>query len=456
MLADIHYKASTGRSNKSLSNINDYFDILRDLIQARIQAHFAGIKESSPYFLPRFEQSDDPLSLFVRKNKLSVEEHYLLLIALAPHMHPQFFDQVIQDALPQPGDFPIIGGVRGKQFRGFLPTGETALFVLAGEDWRACQELFHRLFGPEHTFAKKRIVWLEAPPEGEPLMSGKLILNQSLVTYFTTGKEYLPHYSANFPAQHLKTAMRWSDTVFNTQTEQQVDELRSWLYHNKKLRKQLGMGNKIGPGYRALFFGPPGTGKTLCVTLLGKEFRKTVFRVDLSNLVSKYIGETEKNLARLFDEAENKNWILFFDEADAIFGKRTQVKDAHDRYANQEVSYLMQRIETFDGLVILASNLKGNMDEAFTRRFQSIIYFPYPTPEEQLSLWQKAFPKKMQPDKTIDLRSLASRYKLSGANIMNIVQYCCLTSMANKQKTISSELLTYGIQRELLKEGRTL
>ena len=436
--------------------MEQYFDILGELIQARIKTHFAGLKSNSTYFLPTFRGGMDPLSRFVRKNKFGAEEHYLLLIALAPHIRPEFFDRFIQEALPQPGDFPLIGGVRGKQFRGFLPTGETVLFLLAGEDWVSRQELFHRIFSPEHRFSKEKIVWLEAPPEGEPLMSGKLILNRSLVTYFSTGKEHLPHYSSHFPAQQLKTAMQWDDAVLSQQIQQQIDEMRSWLRHSKQLMKRYGMGKKFGPGYRALFFGPPGTGKTLCATLLGKEFKKHVFRVDLSSVVSKYIGETEKNLATLFDEAENKNWILFFDEADALFGKRTQVKDAHDRYANQEVSFLMQRIETFSGLVILASNLKGNIDEAFARRFQTMIYFSYPTPEEQVVIWQKAFPQKLQPDPSIDLRILAQRYKLSGANVMNIVHYCCLNAIANKKKCISQELLNRGIHRELSKEGKTL
>jgi len=452
MLPDL--KPTAGKILSSLSGINYYFDILEELIQARIKGYFAGIKENSSYFLPLFDHGTDPLSQFVQKNKLSLEEHYLLLIALTPHIRPEFFDQQIQEALPQPGDFPIIGGVRGKQFRGFLPTGETVLFLLAGENWCACQELFHRLFGPEHLFAKKKNVWLETPPDGEPLMSGKLILSPSMITYFTTGKEHLPHYSSNFPAHRLTTSMQWSDIVLNPNIMQQINEVRSWFCHSKKLMKQLGMGKKLNPGYRALFFGPPGTGKTLCANLLGKEFKKYVFRVDLSSLVSKYIGETEKNLSRLFDEAEYKNWILFFDEADALFGKRTQVKDAHDRYANQEVSYLMQRIETFEGLVILASNLKTNIDEAFSRRFQSIIYFPYPSPEEQLLIWEKAFPKKLKPRKGTDLHHFSQRYKLSGSNIMNIVQYCCLAAMEKKQKEISIELLTQGIQRELLKEGK--
>jgi SpoVK/Ycf46/Vps4 family AAA+-type ATPase len=144
------------------------------------------------------------------------------------------------------------------------------------------------------------------------------------------------------------------------------------------LMNQWNMRHKLRPGCRALFFGPPGTGKTLTATVLGKATGRQVYKVDLSMVVSKYIGETEKNLAGPFDRAEHKDWILFFDEADALFGKRTQVRDAHDRYANQEVSFLLQRIETYHGLVILASNLASHVDEAFARRFGHLVHFPMP------------------------------------------------------------------------------
>ena len=138
-----------------------------------------------------------------------------------------------------------------------------------------------------------------------------------------------------------------------------------------ELQKSLPVKNK-----RILFIGAPGTGKKTFASLIGQQSGKEVYRVDLSIVVSKYIGETEKNLKKIFDEAENKNWILFFDEADALFGKRTNVRDAHDKYANQEVAYLLQRIENYDGLVILATNMKNNIDDAFTRRFHAIIHFP--------------------------------------------------------------------------------
>lgn len=173
-------------------------------------------------------------------------------------------------------------------------------------------------------------------------------------------------------------------------------------------------------------------------------------------VVSKYIGETEKNLSRLFDKAHNKNWILFFDEADALFGKRTDVKDAHDRYANQEVSYLLQKVENYPGLVILSSNFKDNIDDAFTRRFNSIIHFPKPNARERLLLWQKAFPEKVKLSKDIQLESLAEKYELTGANIMNVVQYACLQTLAQKKKTIELELIQKGIRKEFQKEGKII
>lgn len=437
-------------------NWNYYFDTLAGLIQVRIRTHCAGSVEAPLTSLPTLDKASGPLSEFVKKNKLNLSDHYFLLIALIPHIRPGFFDEIIQEALPKPGDFPQLGGLRGRQFRGFLPTCETALFLLAGEDWKERQALFHKTFNPDHLFVRKKILQLESPSDGEPLISGKLQLSHSMVTYFATGREHLPVYSSQFPARELKTLMSWKDVVLSTQTSSQLDELRHWHHHNEELMNKYGLFKKIVPGYRALFYGPPGTGKTISATLLGKEFKMNVFRIDLSTIVSKYIGETEKNLARLFEEAEYRNWILFFDEADALFGKRTQVKDAHDRYANQEVSYLMQRIDTFDGMVILATNMKGNVDDAFTRRIQSIIYFPYPTPEEQLLIWEISFPKKLPLAKDVDLRQIAQRYKLSGAQIINVVQYCCLATLSANQKKITAGLLTFGIQRELSKEGKTI
>jgi SpoVK/Ycf46/Vps4 family AAA+-type ATPase len=235
---------------------------------------------------------------------------------------------------------------------------------------------------------------------------------------------------------------------------QQIEELQAWLKHKDTILREWDIGRRIKPGYRALFYGPPGTGKTATAALLGKYTGRDVFRIDLSMVVSKYIGETEKNLATLFDKAENKDWILFFDEADSLFGKRTGVRDAHDKYANQEVSYLLQRIESYNGLVILASNFKNNIDAAFMRRFNALIYFPLPRAEDRLALWKKSLPSQLQTSRELQLAEIAERYELTGSHIVNIVQYLSLTSLETGDFVLSKEQLLRGIKRELEKEGK--
>lgn len=173
----------------------------------------------------------------------------------------------------------------------------------------------------------------------------------------------------------LTTDLSWKNLVLDKETMKQVEEIRNWLKHLSSVKPGGGMNEKLKPGYRTLFYGPPGTGKKLSAAVIGKELSIPVYRIDLSMVVSKYIGETEKNLELLFASAKDKDWILFFDEADALFDKRSEVKDAHDRYANQETAYLLQRVEDYPGLVILATNMKSNIDEAFIRRFNSILRF---------------------------------------------------------------------------------
>src|SRR6185369_1537927 len=201
-------------------------------------------------------------------------------------------------------------------------------------------------------------------------------------------------------------------------------------------------------GFRSLFYGPPGTGKTLTAALLGKTTGLDVYRVDLSLVVSKYVGETEKNLAAVFDQAERNDWILFFDEADALFGKRTQTSSAHDRYANQEVAYLLQKVEDFPGVVILASNLKGNIDEAFARRFQSMVHFPLPGPEERVRLWRGAFPNPSRLEPAVDLARIAEEHEISGGAIVNVLRSSSLATLRRGNDFIRAEDIYHGIRRE--------
>ncbi|MGN7721093.1 ATP-binding protein [Chitinophaga sp. 22620] len=428
-------------------------EYLRAFTYARLASHFRG-EAMTVAEAPQPPKTDDTsFAKFVRHAQPAPEELLLLLSALAPFVVTGFFDNLIQQFLPQGGEFPEFGGAKGASHRGTLATGETVLFLLAGTDAAARLRMLP-LFGEESYFFKHKILSIETVRPGEPSLSGRLIADPEYSEVFTTGRIGLPRLSMHFPAEHISTMMDWDDLVLPEGVWRQIRELESWIKHHDTLMQDWGMKRKLKPGYRVLFYGPPGTGKTLTATLLGKYTGREVFRIDLSMVISKYIGETEKNLASLFDKAEHKNWILFFDEADAIFGKRTGVRDAHDKYANQEVSYLLQRIEMHSGLTILASNFKNNMDDAFIRRFSSIVYFPPPRPEERLQLLQKAFPGEVKLQKDVDLPAIAAAHELTGSHIMNMVQYVCLTALERGNLALSHQDILSGVRRELEKEGK--
>lgn len=264
-----------------------------------------------------------------------------------------------------------------------------------------------------------------------------------------------PKVLKEVPLEELETKLNWDDLVLDYQTSESLEEIRSWINYQSDLKSLKGIKKKIKQGFRVLFYGSPGTGKSATAALLGKQFKLPVFRVDLSKTVSKYIGETEKNLSKIFDLAEDRNWILFFDEADAIFGKRSATSDAKDRYANQEVSYLLQRIENYNGLIILATNLKNNIDEAFYRRFQSVVNFPTPGPELRLELWQKCFEDTLPLEEDIEWDYIASNFELSGGSIINVVQTSVITTMSSDKEKITEEVIVDAIRKEYEKFGRS-
>jgi len=435
-------------------NIIRSLDFLKEIANRRLQLHFN--KENTPPFAyPELaiEQDDSPLNHFILQHQLNVEEYIILLLALAPHIQPNFMDAIVQAHLPAGGDFAEMGGARGNNHRGMLPTGETVLFILGGGDLLKRIQVSH-YFSPDHFFARDNILSLEQMKDGEPRMSGKIILQPDYIDLFLLGKAAKPSFGPEFPAKHISTQMEWSDLVLNPKTAQQVGDIKTWLDHNESFMKEWGMDKKIKPGFRALFYGPPGTGKTLTATLLGKQFNKDVYRIDLSQVVSKYIGETEKNLEKVFYKAENKSWILFFDEADALFGKRSNVQNSNDKYANQEVSYLLQRVEDFPGLIILASNYKNNIDQAFVRRFNTIIHFPIPNAAERYAIWKTTLPAKASLADGLDLQALAHQYELSGSAIISVIHYASLQAIGRGSVCLSKKDVVEGIRREYEKEEK--
>jgi len=439
------------------TSISTYLDYLRQVIQGRLTQHFTTGTNFSvdSIHLPVNNVDQTPLPTFIRNNNLTPSEVIMLLVAFAPHVDPVFFDELIQNHLPAQGDFPQFGGVRGRNHRGFLPTAETVLFILAGDDLEKRFE-FLDLFEKDHKLATLTVLSIEDALSGEPQFSGRLIMASEFIELFISGRISHPKFSMDFPAEYITTELTSDDLVLPQATNQQIAELENWVKHQDTIMNKWNMKRWVKPGYRALFHGPPGTGKTLTALIVGKKTNRDVFRIDLSMVVSKFIGETEKNLSQLFDRAKNKDWILFFDEADALFGKRTNVRDAHDKYANQEVAYLLQRIENHNGLIILASNFKINIDEAFIRRFQSVIYFPLPSAAERLLLWKKTLPSTTDQKRPsdADLSAIAKKYEITGAGIVNVVQYCCLESLASNSKEITVEQIKTGIEREYQKEGK--
>lgn len=418
---------------------------------------------------PGIDQWHLPIKEYLKEEKFYENEDAatLLLIGLAPHATPELFDRSIQEKLKTSGDFPEIGGVRGKNFRGFLPTGQTAVFLLAGND-REQRQKVEQLFWPDTDFAKKKILWLEDLPQGEPVLSGKIVMALDYVDLFLLGSAAPPHFSISFPAKKIETTLTSNDIVLNKDIKRHYKNLMDWIDFNETLMGEWNMEKRLHKGFRVLFYGPSGTGKTLTAGVLGNETKKDVYKIDLSMVVSKYIGETEKNLELLFARAEDKNWILFFDEADAIFGKRTNVRDAHDKYANQEVSYLLQRIEDYNGLVILATNMKNNIDDAFIRRFNDIVKFSIPDAEERKEIWEKSFPENADYDTIPDK---VKKYELTGGNIINVIHFAGIQAVKKRNSTLEEKLPTgenrnnekllfyledviEGITREMIKEGK--
>ncbi|MBE0638628.1 MAG: ATP-binding protein [Bacteroidales bacterium] len=429
-----------------------------EVLDARMQflygkeSRIATIAEIQP---PAFNPEYSLYASFISYYNLTFEERLLLVLALTPHLRPQLLDIFWAVNEKTGRGFTEIGGIKGRQHGGFLPTGETVMFLLGGNDLEKRSECFH-LFSADHFFAKHQILTLEPALQGEPALSGALSVSRDFIDLITIGTTHKPNLSMDFPAKRITTHLTWNDLVLNDRTHEQLEEIKGWMIHGQTLLEEWGFARKFRKGYRCLFYGPPGTGKSLTASLLGKTSGKDVYRIDLSLVVSKYIGETEKNLSKIFNQAENKNWILFFDEADALFGKRTKVADAHDRYANQEVSYLLQRIEDHDGVVILASNQKENMDDAFTRRFESIIHFPMPDAKERLKIWTNGFSEKSQLAKDVNLEQIAERFEISGGAIMNIIRFASLSALRKGQNLITAQFITDGIRKELTKEGRTL
>jgi hypothetical protein len=402
---------------------------------------------------PDLAESGAAYAVAVRSAKLESAERLVLALAILPHLRPQALDSFLIPNSQSARPFTEFGGAGGAQ-SGFRPTRETALFLLAGESM-AMRLRYMPMFAPDARLHSARI--LEHPGDpGEPGPWTPLIVNPAWIDRLTLGAKTAPSFGADFPAQRLATSYEWEELVLAEEVRDELEDLVAWVENERLLMEDWGLARHLKPGYRALFHGPPGTGKTVTAAVIGKRLGLPVYRVDLSRVVSKYIGETEKNLAALFDHAADGDMILFFDEADALFGKRGETRTANDRHSNQQIAYLLQRIEDCPGVVILASNLKANIDQAFARRFQSMVLFAMPDAEARRDLWRLCFELDgtgLAIDDGVDFDRLAKDHEVSGGSIVNVLRYAAIQAAKTKGQAGPNELAE-GLRRELRKEGR--
>ena len=433
--------------------IHKEFYWLRALIENRIANHFQDnvkLMDDSR----EFEISPSYYEEFFTRYDLNLSEQKVIALALAYYIAPSLLDIFLTKNEFIDAPFIEFGGFFKNDFNGFVPTIRTAMFLLAGNNIKDYIEEME-LFENSSTLFKKGLLDKGKFKTGINLLDTELSLSLHSINLILYGKEIAHEYSTKFPASLMKTKYEWSDLILPKYTKEHLLELDMWLNHKDTLLGEWGMNGIVQKGYKALFYGLSGTGKTLTVSLLGKRYSKPVYRINLSQIVSKYIGETQKNLEYIFNVAEERDWILFFDEADSLFSKRTKISNSNDKHSNQESAYLLQKIEECSGLVILASNIKDNFDDAFLRRFQTIIYFPLPDKDERLKLWKNGFSKQANLEE-LDLEYLSQEYELTGANIVNIIRLVSLMTIERGESKIRQKDIVTGIKREKYKEGKII
>jgi AAA+ superfamily predicted ATPase len=400
--------------------------------------------------LPDLTSNETPYASVIQKYSLGKFERLAMALAIAPHVKPELLDVFIVKNQLTDRRFTEFGGVVNEKHNGFLPTIQTLHFLISSnqpENRIKCMDLY----ALESVLIQEGLLVLNHAENDYSPLNTVLTIDSSWIDNFILGEKTVIQLGSTFPTQKISTALEWGDVVLNNKVIDQLEDMVSWLKNSDTIMETWGLSKVLKPGYRALFYGPPGTGKTLMATLLGKSTQREVYKVDLSMIVSKYIGETEKNISKVFDLAKSRDWILFFDEADALFGNQTDVHSSNFRQTKRQSSYLLQKIEDFPGVIILASNQKIQIEESFIRRFQTMIHFPIPDVEERLQLWQNVFSMGCKLHEEVDLMKLAETYKLAGGAIINVMRFCALKAVKREVQLVTQSDILQGIKREFQK-----
>lgn len=428
-----------GINHKSLI---DEMNWLKVIIAHRCNGLNSETKSSSIYEIQSVPNLsiECPYGILVEKYKLDETGRIILAIAIATEYDQGIFEAIL-DTKNKKGKINVhAGGQLDNTKNMFLPTFQTALFLLAGNNQKL-RSKYAAILSERHVLLKEQILY-KGNLNGELSHHIQAIIeiDDSYYSYILTGKTPRLDHGKHFPASLYESHLRMDDIVVDGFIGKSIQPIKHYI---KSLESDFykTKDHLFKPGFMAMFYGPPGTGKTMLAGILANSYGIDMYHVNLSQVVSKYIGETEKNLEILFERLQGKNCMLFFDEADALFGKRSEVNDAHDRYANQEVSYLLQRIEQFDGLTILASNFKNNLDEAFMRRINVMIHMTRPKETERKELWKRYLPKGVNFINEQLLAYLTKEYSYTGANVRNVMEMVALELYHQQKSDITFNII---------------
>ena len=383
--------------------------------------------------LPKAEL-DSPYAQVTEDFELNETGFILLALAIVPQYAPEIFGQILESRDQKGYLKPHFGGHYDTKTNQFTPTYFTALFLLSGNNLTLRGKYAAQLH-QAHPLLQQQILYQgQGQDVDKQFMHSIIELDSSYYDYFTKGIQPRLDHGQHFAATLKETHLTKDDVILEEIVSEQIQSIDNYatVMESNFFKSDT---HKFKKGFIALFHGSPGTGKTLLAGILANTYGLDMYHVDLSNVVSRYVGEAEKKLEIIFNRLQGKNCMLFFDEADALFGKRSEVKEAHDRYANQEVSYLLQRIETFDGLVILASNFKNNMDDAFLRRMDVTVNVIRPKEKSREALWKHYLPSNLEFESDALIAHLVKDFAYTGANIRNVMKNVTI-AMTSQNKTI--------------------
>ncbi|NME67452.1 ATP-binding protein [Flammeovirga aprica] len=367
---------------------------------------------------------------------------------------PEIFKDFI-DAFSETDFRVIVGGYLNTQTQFYIPSVRTFLKIFS-KDIEDHHHLYLKLFTSQSILIKNGIIELTEIGENEDAgMMDKIIrVAPKYQTFLMGGDTPTLDHEVDFPARLHQSKLHFNDVVLSNETKKNIKPLERLLRVRPKLKELYEIKKRVSTNHIVVFSGSPGTGKTLTATTLGQKYNMDTYVLDLSRVLSRYVGDFEKAMEKVFDRLDGQNCILFIDEADSIFTKRNeQVNEAKDKYSNQEMSYLLQRLERFDGVVILASNVQDirmHVDKAMMRRISYIIEFPFPLVGERLQLWEKSLPENFT-FKDNCISEIANNFQLSGANVSSIVSELLIEAVDNEITEIPREMIESGIKKEFLK-----